>query len=390
MSISTRKTTTIVGSRPSKRTRGAAVLAEGFHLLQQRVNDLHQQQHELKAARKRLRDAQRQLRSQRKHTLQFALPAVSWAQTLLKREQALEARETALREKEEAIATREAAVASNELAVLGEAQDIVPPNDHEERPKPQQDWSAVDTILADLRNESSPSLRPLSPTTDRVQPDSTIAGPDFPITHDQGAHCTPGMDATAHVTQTDGPPGDGHQNLTLVPPVPVVPSPRAESLDSKSTSQSLLADRHQLITPEWLAQRIGNRPAIAWRLRDALGNARAESQEHMDALLQPSYWLRMPLTPEQLTEYWFWFDRYAEAVLALVALDAWIAALRLQKKGYYVLWPTTWFDEVVVQAPLEQAEWRIPASDLVLFDLPMQRTAALAQSFPASAARHAA
>jgi hypothetical protein len=84
MSTSTRKAppTTIVGSRPSKRTRGAAVLAEGFHLLQQQVNDLHQQQYELRAARKRLSDARRQLRSQRKHALQFALLVVSWAQTL--------------------------------------------------------------------------------------------------------------------------------------------------------------------------------------------------------------------------------------------------------------------------------------------------------------------
>ena len=145
-----------------------------------------------------------------------------------------------------------------------------------------------------------------------------------------------------------------------------------------------------MITPGWLAQRIGNRPTIAWRLRHALGNARAEAVAQMDALLQPSYWLRMPLTPEQLREYWFWYDRYAEAVLALVALDAWIAALRLQKKGYHVVWPGTWADEVVVQASDERAEWRVSASDLVLFDLPMQRSAALAQAFASSAARRAA
>jgi hypothetical protein len=110
----------------------------------------------------------------------------------------------------------------------------------------------------------------------------------------------------------------------------------------------------------------------------------------MAALLQPSYWLCIPLTAAQLEEYWFWYDRYAEAVLALVALDAWIAALRLQKKGYDVLWPGTWADKVVVQAPLERAEWRVWASDLVLLDLPTQRNAALAQSLAAGAARRAA
>jgi hypothetical protein len=392
MSMSTRKTppTTIVGNRPSKHTRGAAVLAEGFHLLQQQVNDLHQQQHELQAARKRLTDARRQLRSQRKHALQFALLVVSWAQMLLKREQALEAREIALREKEEAIAKREAVVASTELAALGVAEDTVPPNDQEERSKPEQDWSAVDTILADLRNHPPRSLLPLAPATDGARPASSSAGRDSLITHEQGAHHTPGKDTAAHAGQTESLSAKSHPNLTLVPPVPAVQFPSAASVSSQSDSQPLLAGRHQLITPVWLAQRIGNRPAIAWRLRDALGSIRAEAVAQMDALLQPSYWLRMPLTPAQLTEYWSWFDRYAEAVLALVALDAWIAALRLQKKGYHVLWPTTWTDEVIVQAPDEQAEWRISASDLVLFDLPMQRTAALAQSFADRAARHAA
>jgi uncharacterized protein (DUF3084 family) len=187
MSMSTRKTTSTVGSRPSKLTRGAAVLAEGFHLLQQQVNDLHQQQHELQGARKRLSDAQRQLRSQRKHTLQFALLAVSWAQTLLKREQALEARETALREKEEAIAKREAVVASTERAALGVAEDVVSPNDQEERSKPQQDWSAVDTILADLRTQLPCSLSPHAPATDGAQPASSPAGLDSLITHEEGA-----------------------------------------------------------------------------------------------------------------------------------------------------------------------------------------------------------
>ena len=224
-------------------------MPKGFHLLQQQVNDLHQQQHELRAARKRLTGARRQLRSQRKHILQFALLAVSWAQTLLKREQALEARETALREKEEAIAKREAVVASKERAALGVAQDIVPPNDQEERSKPQQDWSAVDTILADLRNQTPRSLLPLAPATDGAQPASTPAGPDVPITHEQGAHHTPGKDTAAHAGHTDGPPGEGRPNLTLVPPVPAVQSPHAASVGSESNSQPLLAGRHQLITP---------------------------------------------------------------------------------------------------------------------------------------------
>ena len=390
MSTRTTPPTTIAGSRSSKLTRGAAVLAQGFHLLQQQVNDLHQQQHELRAARKRLSDARRRLRNQRKHTLQFALLVVSWAQNLLKREQALEARETALREKEEAIAQREAVVASKELAALGVAQDIVALNDLEERSTPHQDWSAVDIILSDLRNQTPRSLLPLAPTTDAAQPASTPAAPDVTIAHEQGAHHTPGKDPAAHARHTEGPPGEGRPNLTLVPPVSGVQSPHAASVGSQSRPQPLLADRHQLITPQWLAQRVGNRPAIAWRLRDALGRARSEAVEQMDALLQPSYWLRIPLTPAQLEEYWFWYDRYAEAVLALVALDAWIAALRLQKKGYDVLWPGTWADEVVVQAPLERAEWRIPASDLVLFDLPMQRSAALTQAFVSSAARRAA
>jgi len=110
----------------------------------------------------------------------------------------------------------------------------------------------------------------------------------------------------------------------------------------------------------------------------------------MDALLQPCYWLRVPLTPSQFEEYWFCYHRYAEAVLAVVALDAWIAALRLQTRGYKVFWPGAWTDEVVVRAPVEQAEWRVSAWDLVLLDLPTQRTAALTQSFATIAARHVA